>query len=133
MPQKIKVYVLDDGTEITAAQLAEQTGLSRGLAANRLSRTSDPVKVFSKHGERTDRQYELEDGTKYTVREICAIAGIEANTARGRLNKSRDPKFVLMAKQFQGRNIKSIKVPQLMKDRMAFDGREQWALIMKNT
>ena len=133
MPQPIKVYTLDDGTEITAKELAKKLGIRLGLAANRLSRTTDPVKVFAKVGERQDHQYELDDGSKYTVAEICKIAGIAANTARGRLAKSRDPEYVLAAKKGDWGTNQKRKVPALMKDRMAYDGRDQWSLIMKNT
>ena len=133
MAQKLKVYTLDDGTQVTAKDVAAKTGLRLGLAANRLCRTKDPRKVYAKKGYIPDKEYELEDGSKYTVNEIMTITGVAANTVRGRLAKSRDPNYVLAAKKGNWGAHQQRKVPALMKDRMAFDGRDQWKLIMKNT
>ena len=129
-----KVYTLDDGTKITAKELADKTGLRLGLATNRLARTTDPTRVFAKKGFTPARKYELDDGSKYSVNEIMEITGVAANTVRGRLAKSRDPKYVLAAKKGDwGSTRKKAKIPKLLSDRMAFDQRSDWVLIMKNT
>jgi hypothetical protein len=43
------VYTLDDGQEITTRELAEELGVTESAARNRLTRHSDPKKVFQPH------------------------------------------------------------------------------------
>ena len=43
------VYILDDGQEITTRQLAAELGVTESAARNRLTRHSDPKKVFQPH------------------------------------------------------------------------------------
>ena len=43
------VYILDDGQEITTRLLADELGVSESAARNRLTRHSDPKKVFEPH------------------------------------------------------------------------------------
>jgi len=43
------VYTLDDGQKITARELAKILGVSESAARNRLTRHSDPKKVFEPH------------------------------------------------------------------------------------
>ena len=43
------VYILDDGQEITTRQLAAELGVTESAARNRLTRHSDPKKVFEPH------------------------------------------------------------------------------------
>ena len=40
------VYTLDDGTKITARELAKIIGVSEAASRNRLNRSSDPKKVY---------------------------------------------------------------------------------------
>ena len=42
-------YTLDDGQEITTRQLADELGVTESAARNRLTRHSDPKKVFEPH------------------------------------------------------------------------------------
>ena len=50
------VYTLDDGTKITARELAKIIGVSEAASRNRLNRSSDPKKVF--------KPYEPKAGSK---------------------------------------------------------------------
>lgn len=133
-----KVYTLDDGTKITAPELAEKLGIRLGLAANRLSRSSDPDRVFSGYGEYKfqGKKYTLDDGQVVTAKDVCEITGLSENRARGRLAKSRDPEYVLKPKA-KGigckLGTKRNKIPKILEDRMAFNDRDHWVLIMKNT
>ena len=43
------IYTLDDGQEITTRQLADELGVTESAARNRLTRHSDPKKVFEPH------------------------------------------------------------------------------------
>ena len=43
------IYTLDDGQEITTRQLADELGVTESAARNRLTRHSDPKKVFQPH------------------------------------------------------------------------------------
>ena len=50
------VHTLDDGTKITARELAKILGVTEAAARNRLNRSSDPKKVY--------KPYELKAGSK---------------------------------------------------------------------
>ena len=64
------VYTLDDGQEITTRQLADELGVTESAARNRLTRHSDPKKVFEPHnpakgGKRpSKKRKKLEDQKK---------------------------------------------------------------------
>ena len=63
-------YILDDGQEITTRQLADELGVTESAARNRLTRHSDPKKVFEPHnpakgGKRpSKKRKKLEDQKK---------------------------------------------------------------------
>ena len=50
------VHTLDDGTKITARELAKILGVTEAASRNRLNRSSDPKKVY--------KPYELKAGSK---------------------------------------------------------------------
>lgn len=82
----IKQYQLDDGSTITAQELADALGLHIGSARKRLRRSRDRRKLFEKPGERVrgGRAY-VRDGVSMTPKDICKRVpglGLEAACTR---------------------------------------------------
>ena len=81
-------YRLDDGSTITAQELADALGLHIGSARNRLRRSRDRRKLFEKprrmHGERTYTR----DGINMTATDICEkVDGLTFESAGARALK----------------------------------------------
>ena len=84
----IKQYRLDDGSTITAQELADALGLHIGSARNRLRRSRDRRKLFEKprhmRGERTYTR----DGINMTATDICEkVDGLTFESAGARALK----------------------------------------------
>lgn len=82
----IKQYLLDDGSTITAQELADALGLHIGSARKRLRRSRDRRKLFEKPGERFrgGRAY-VRDGVSMTPRDVCKMVpglGLDAAYVR---------------------------------------------------
>jgi len=133
--RKSKIYVLTDGTEVTAFDIVAKTGVSVSTARCRLARTRDPEKIFliksndPKKGK--FKSYTLDDGSVWTIPEIVAKAGISKQCAAARLHRSHEVALVLKTKSTNGTVIQQAKVTANMRERMYFDPDGFWKLFNK--
>lgn len=94
-----KVYLLSDGTSVTAQDVAKRTGISLPTARVRLCKYTDPVHIFKQKGDVISKEYRykkyiLDDGTELTVKELADKTGMTRQQAGYRLCKYTDPKQV---------------------------------------
>ena len=69
---RIKVYTLDDGTCITARELAEAAGINRGNARERLQRSRCRERLMAPGKTYKVERVYRRSGKEYTAKEICA-------------------------------------------------------------
>lgn len=84
-----KRYPLNDGTSVTAAEVAERAGISLRTAKRRVQMSTDPSYVLAPMGTRHEKKYSLTDGTEVTAQKVAAETGVTFEVAKQRLGKSR--------------------------------------------
>jgi hypothetical protein len=133
----IKTYRLSDGKVWTVKSVMEHTGLSVSTVRSRLNRTSDADVVLTIKEEDAKykgrcRVYTLDDGSEWTVGEIAKHIGSTNAAASARLYRTRDPALILRPRMgMKGRD--TIKLSQLIKERMCYDDRDWWLLLGRCT
>lgn len=80
----VKQYLLDDGSSITARELAAELGIHIASARKRLKRTNAREKVFEAPRCRRERVY-TRDGVSYTASGVCReVPGLSTASAASR-------------------------------------------------
>ena len=133
---KRKVYTLDDGSKVTALQVADETNISITTIRNRLHRTNERDKVYAKSmvssGNSRVKLFTLSDGSEWTVKDIMKRTGATQSCIGGRLHSTRDADKVLAPKHKPGKGSQ-LKITTNIKNRMCYGGREHWLLLGANT
>ena len=113
-----KVYLLSDGTRITAQGLSDATGLNISACRVRLCKSEDPKFLFRKKGKQSKgreyrhKNYKLDDGTEITVQGLMKKTGMSRQQAGYRLCKYTNPDQVF-------KKIKSVgAIEQSARERM---------------
>lgn len=131
-----KVYTLDDGSKVTALQVADEINISITTIRNRLHRTNERDKVYAKalvkRGGNHVKLYTLSDGSEWTVQGIMEHTGATQSCIGARLHHTRDVDKILAPKHTAGKGSQ-MKITDSIKSRMFFDGREHWLLLGANT
>ena len=131
-----KVYTLDDGSKVTALQVADETNISITTIRNRLLRTNERDKVYAKamvsSGNSRVKVFILSDGSEWTVKDIMKRTGATQSCVGARLHSTRDVDKILAPKHKPGEGSQ-LKITTNIKNRMCFDGREHWLLLAANT
>ncbi|WP_019558497.1 helix-turn-helix domain-containing protein [Thioalkalivibrio sp. ALE12] len=87
-----RVYRLVGGRRITASEVAEEMGISRKSAAERLRKSREPEVVLAPRrgwNPASGRKvYELDDGTRGTIPELTAmVPGLTEDGMRNRIDR----------------------------------------------
>lgn len=77
------VHTLDDGSSITADEIMEIAGITRGCANKRLQKTKNREELLAPPVRRYELVYSR-DGLSYTTREIMGKVGLPHGTASAR-------------------------------------------------
>lgn len=83
-----KIYIFQDGSEITVGEFANARGCSNAAAY-------DLLESMSLETKQARKRYQLDDGSFVTTQEVVEITGVSHRTAKRRVQSSTDPKYVL--------------------------------------
>ena len=141
-----KKYELDDGSLVSAADVAKKVGLSQQTARSRLKRYTNPADIF-----RPARTYSTQhsalsmmcsDGVARTPRQVEKEFGTPTQLVSTRMRRLRvkgvevaDLKHLIRETQRKPRDDHEADVPKpsmkILKDRMFFDPDGHWKLLNK--
>lgn len=132
---ELKKYKLDDGQEVTVQDVLNRMPMPRSTAAYRLCTSTDPKVIFRKPikggNHKPLKKWTLDDGSVWTSDDVSEKLGCSRSGALRRLSRSTDPARVFAP--LHTKDELSDSLEKIIGDRMYFDGRDQWKLIMKNT
>jgi len=150
--KKEKIYVLDNGSSITAKQLASEVGITIPSARYRLNKYTDEEIVLAPiHSGRPHRNYKcksylLSDGARLTAREIASKYQVPLETVRNRLSsgiievsklskKPSDYKIRIAKENLQKRrDLAKLGLDEILSTKPFYDQSEagvMWRLAMK--
>jgi len=132
-------FTLDDGVVITVEELVDRTGLPKSTCYARLSRWTNPEKVFGAVSPtQSGRVYTLDDGSVWTALTLAQHLQCKKSTAGTRLSMMNgESKRILSpvrgGSYYDEQAGKTEEVKKRVRDRMLYDLNGHWALLNKNT
>lgn len=131
-------FSLDDGTVLTVDDMVEKTGWARGTCYARLSKWTNPLKVFKAlSSTQRGRLYVLDDGSEWTSQSLAEFLDCKVSTAGTRLSMMKGESKRILApvrggtSYYDARANNSTEVQKRVRGRMWYDPLGHWELLNK--